>query len=415
MGVLHKLELIPRNFFNGTKKSDRGLSLISWNKILASKKIGGLGESSYFALNRALLVKWVWRLISLAPSLWSQCIDLLSHMKKKVGNGDNTSFWNDIWIAEVPLKLLYPRLYALELDRHSSAAVKLRDRSLIMSFRRTPRGGIEEEQLQLLRDSTSTILLPSINDRWTWMLESSGDYSVKSARSFIDDLLLPTVGVPTRWVNIVPIKINIFAWRVCLDKLPTRLNLSLRRIDIPSIICPNCSITVESTSHLLFSCHLARQIMLKVARWWDLEVNDFHSYGDWLIWFNNLRLPKRLKEVLEGVFYVMWWTIWKFRNMVLFGRSQPRMDLLFDDIVLLSYTWCSSRCVRESCGAPGCGKLCHCSTPCSDSLTKWPPLIKSTLALLEVLHTLIKSLSLEPLGEVSIGSRHQRWSSTAED
>ncbi|GKG43984.1 hypothetical protein Tco_0483077, partial [Tanacetum coccineum] len=26
----------------------------------------------------------------------------------------------------------------------------------------------------------------------------------------------------------------------CLDKLPTRLNLSLRGIDIPSIICPNC-------------------------------------------------------------------------------------------------------------------------------------------------------------------------------
>nr|GFA80700.1 RNA-directed DNA polymerase, eukaryota [Tanacetum cinerariifolium] len=144
-----------------------------------------------------------------------------------------------------------------------------------MSFRRTPRGGIEEEQLQLLRDSTSTILHPSINDRWIWMLESSGDYSVNSARSFIDDLLLPSVGVPTRWVNIVPIKINIFAWRVCLDKLPTRLNLSLRGIDIPSIIRLNCSIAVESISHLLFSCHLARQIMLKVARWWDLEVHDF--------------------------------------------------------------------------------------------------------------------------------------------
>ncbi|GJS51899.1 RNA-directed DNA polymerase, eukaryota, reverse transcriptase zinc-binding domain protein [Tanacetum coccineum] len=273
-------------------------------KDFGFQKNGGLGVSSYFALNRALLFKWIWRLISLAPSLWSRCItalygergsldnvhlvsrrspwidiirefnalsrkgiDLLSHMKKKVGNGDNTSFWNDVWIAEVPLKLFYSRLYALELDRHSSVAVKLRDRSLIMSFRRTPRGGIEEEQLQLLYDSTSTILLPRINDRWIWMLESSGDYSVKLARSFIDDLLLPTVGVPTRWVNIIPIKINIFAWRVCLDKLPIRLNLSHRGIDIPSIICPNCSIAVESTSHLLFSCHLARQIMLKVARW----------------------------------------------------------------------------------------------------------------------------------------------------
>ncbi|GJY98462.1 RNA-directed DNA polymerase, eukaryota [Tanacetum coccineum] len=275
MGVLHKLELIRRNFFNGTEKLDRGLSLISWKKILASKKMEGskclvtLLLIGHFSLNGFGVSFPLFLLYGRDfNALSRKGFDLLSHMKKKVGNGDNTSLWNDVWIAEVPLKLLYPRLYALVLDRHSSVAI--------------------------------------------WMLESSGDYSVKLTRSFIDDLLLPTVGVPTRWVNIVPIKINIFAWRVCLDKLPTRLHLSLCGIDIPSIICPNCSIAVESTSHLLFSCHLARQIMLKVARWWDLEVHDFHLYGDWLIWFNNLRLPKRLKEVLEGVFYVMWWTIWKF-------------------------------------------------------------------------------------------------------
>ena len=264
-------------------------------------------------------------------------------MKKKVGNGENTSFWNDIWLADCPLKMLYPRLYALELDKHASVAVKMRDSSLILSFRRPPRGGIEEEQLHLLCDSTSSIILPRSNDRWIWGLESSGDYSVKSARSFIDDFLLPKMGVPTRWTNVIPIKINIFAWRVCLDKLPTRLSLSLHGIDIPSILCPSCSISVESTSHLLFSCHLARQIMIKVARWWDLEVHDFHSYGDWLFWFNNLRYPKRLKEILEGVFYVMWWAIWKFRNQILFGKNHPRSELLFDEIVRLSYSWIRHR------------------------------------------------------------------------
>ncbi|GJU14811.1 RNA-directed DNA polymerase, eukaryota, partial [Tanacetum coccineum] len=172
--------------------------------------------------------------------------------------------------------------------------------SLISSFRRSPRSGIEEEKLLLLISNTSSVILPNISDRWSWLLDSSGDFSVKSTRDFIDDSMLPKTDVPTRWVKSIPIKINIFAWRVSLDKLPSRLNLSLRGLDIPFIICPLCSIAVESTSHLLFSCQLARQLMIKVVHWWELEYQDFHSYEDWLFWFKNLRVSKRLKDVFEG-------------------------------------------------------------------------------------------------------------------
>ena len=42
MGVLTKLESIRRNFFNGIENFDKGLSMISWKKILASKKMEGL-------------------------------------------------------------------------------------------------------------------------------------------------------------------------------------------------------------------------------------------------------------------------------------------------------------------------------------------------------------------------------------
>ncbi|GJT17180.1 RNA-directed DNA polymerase, eukaryota, reverse transcriptase zinc-binding domain protein [Tanacetum coccineum] len=380
-GVLSKMESIRRNFFNGVENAEKKMSLIGWNKILASKKNGGLGVSSFFAYNRALLFKWIWRFLANGASLWSRFIsaiygirgaldnsssysrrspwldivnevrklaskgiDLLSLVKKKVGNGEATSFWNDVWLGDFPLKQTYPRLYFLELDKHVSVASKLRANSLISSFRRSPRSGIEEEQLLLLISNTSSVILPNISDRWSWLLDPSGDFSVKSTREFIDDSMLPKTDVPTRWVKSIPIKINIFAWRVSLDKLPTRLNLSLRGLDIPSIICPLCSIAVESTSHLLFSCQLARQLMIKVVHWWELEYQDFHSYEDWLLWFKNLRVSKRLKDVFEGVCYISWWVIWKFRNQVLFGINFPRLDLLFDDIVRLSFHWCSSRC-----------------------------------------------------------------------
>ncbi|GJT58171.1 RNA-directed DNA polymerase, eukaryota [Tanacetum coccineum] len=85
-------------------------------------------------------------------------IDIHSHVKKKVGNGEHTAFWDDVWLTESPLKYIYPSLFALECAKHASIAGKFRDSSLIASFRRAPRRGIEEEQLHLLADRAATVI-----------------------------------------------------------------------------------------------------------------------------------------------------------------------------------------------------------------------------------------------------------------
>ncbi|GJY01344.1 hypothetical protein Tco_0359496 [Tanacetum coccineum] len=53
--VLQTMESIRRNFFNGVQCDERKIVWIKWAKVLASKKYGGLGVSSFYALNRALL------------------------------------------------------------------------------------------------------------------------------------------------------------------------------------------------------------------------------------------------------------------------------------------------------------------------------------------------------------------------
>ncbi|GKD38842.1 hypothetical protein Tco_1259049, partial [Tanacetum coccineum] len=70
--VLHEMEQVRSNFFNGADQSDRKISWVAWDKTLASKKKGGLGISSFHALNRALLLKWVWLFISQDGSFWSK-------------------------------------------------------------------------------------------------------------------------------------------------------------------------------------------------------------------------------------------------------------------------------------------------------------------------------------------------------
>ncbi|GKB58621.1 RNA-directed DNA polymerase, eukaryota, partial [Tanacetum coccineum] len=54
----------------GKRQGETKFTWIAWNKVLASKERGGLGVSSFFALNRALLLKWVWRFVSQDGSLW---------------------------------------------------------------------------------------------------------------------------------------------------------------------------------------------------------------------------------------------------------------------------------------------------------------------------------------------------------
>ncbi|GJW62693.1 RNA-directed DNA polymerase, eukaryota [Tanacetum coccineum] len=170
----------------------------------------------------------------------------------------------------------------MEANKNVSVANKIGSNNFCDSFRPLPRGGAESEQLDELSSKLSCVILPQTQDRWVWSLEGLGEFSVASIRKVLDDFKLPEVSSQTRWISVVPGKINIFAWKVRLDKLPTRLNLSLRGLDIESIICPLCGSYVESSSHLLFACSLVKSLAHKIMIWWDISLMDFGSYEEWL-------------------------------------------------------------------------------------------------------------------------------------
>ncbi|GKD50301.1 hypothetical protein Tco_1279277 [Tanacetum coccineum] len=203
-GVLKTMESIRSKFFNGVDSSDRKISWVAWDNVLASKLNGGLGVSSFFALNRALLLKWVWRFISGDGSLWCKVIqaiygskfdlhvtdqpsiwcsilrevkslkdsgfDFSSHCKKRIGDGSCTSFWYDIWLADAPLCVQFPRLFALELDKEIVVANKMGASSVSASFRRDVRDGADRQQwddLSSIMNSVGPLFVrPPSKDRW---------------------------------------------------------------------------------------------------------------------------------------------------------------------------------------------------------------------------------------------------------
>ncbi|GJZ35244.1 RNA-directed DNA polymerase, eukaryota [Tanacetum coccineum] len=143
--VLNKMENLRSNFFNGIPRRRSYVVWVKWIKVLAAKKFGGLGVLSFFALNRGLIAKWVWRFISGDNSLWCKFISATLVLV------------NSFFLMEIPFDVevfLTQEFYSLKVQ----------------------------------------------------------------------------VNVPTRWVNVVPIKVNIFAWKLALDRLPTRANLALRGV-----------------------------------------------------------------------------------------------------------------------------------------------------------------------------------------
>ncbi|GJS88883.1 retrotransposon protein, putative, ty1-copia subclass [Tanacetum coccineum] len=139
-------------------------------------------------------------------------------------------------------------------------------------------------------------------------------------------------------------KVNVHAWKVKIDSLPTRFNISRRGMDIESITCSICDNEVESSSHLFFKCNMVRDIIRKITRWWDITYIEADSYEDWLNWLVNLRLSSNYKQALEGVFYVMWWHVWQYRNKYIFEAVSSPKAMIFEDIVSRSFYWCRNRC-----------------------------------------------------------------------
>ncbi|GKF11917.1 RNA-directed DNA polymerase, eukaryota [Tanacetum coccineum] len=232
-----------------------------------------------------------------------------------------------MWSEGGTLKNRYPRIYALESSKLNTVGMKVAHPSLAFSFRRAPREGVEQEQFDEIVALVNDVILAPISDRWTWTLESSGDFSVASVRKLIDDKLIPVVDYKTRWIKYVPIKVNVHAWKVKSDSLPTRFNISRRGIYIDSIMCAICDKGAETSSHLFFSCCMVRQAVRLITRWWDVLYMEFESYDGWLAWLVNLRLPYKNKMMLEGVFYVMWWHLWTFRNKTIFEVKAPAKAL----------------------------------------------------------------------------------------
>ncbi|GJX09431.1 ulp1 protease family, C-terminal catalytic domain-containing protein [Tanacetum coccineum] len=139
-------------------------------------------------------------------------------------------------------------------------------------FYGSPKGVRPKRQSRLLR------LLDEIRVELEDQHKSiDGLYSVKLVRNAIDELFLPS------------------------SPVQTRSNLSRRGINVVDISCPLCNEGVEEAAHIFLRCPLARGVLLRICRWWNVGYQDCESFSEWYIWFASVRLPSKSKWLLEGI------------------------------------------------------------------------------------------------------------------
>nr|GFA05365.1 RNA-directed DNA polymerase, eukaryota [Tanacetum cinerariifolium] len=180
-------------------------------------------------------------------------------------------------------------------------------------------------------------ILNEVIQWYFWSFESERDYSVASIRKLIDEKRFREVGISTRWVKSVPRKVNITAWKIKTNALPTRFNLSRRGMDIDTLMCPVCKGGVETTSHLFFQCVLSKQIMRKVSSWWNVDYTDVSSYEEWRVWLVSIRIPNKLKSrrVQIGKFLLE-----DGKELKLSRKSSPSRNCVYLNQPCRALDWC---------------------------------------------------------------------------
>ncbi|CAK8543927.1 unnamed protein product [Lathyrus sativus] len=154
--VRREIIRIQRQFLWFGLKEGKGVNWISWKIVCKPKSKGGLGVKDISIFNKALLRKWIWRILNDKEAIWSDMIQLrygnlirsmwldenkhhpskqslwcrdlnaiglnmksfnidktgIRHIAKfKLGNGYSTPFWKGISFGSNPLEEIFPLLY----------------------------------------------------------------------------------------------------------------------------------------------------------------------------------------------------------------------------------------------------------------------------------------------------------------
>ena len=164
-----------------------------------------------------------------------------------------------------------------------------------------------------------------------------------ATRRWIDKCVLCSNDRETRGCPLIPRKVNIFIWRLMLDRIPTRNAIKRRGMEIENVLCPICNVEEENLMHLFGRCEVAARTWEALFKWLDIQVSNFRDPSEFLKNESNLKLNEKKKIVIEAIVCTGLWFLWKYRNDVVHNTGKIRKGMIVDSIKEYSFLWSSNR------------------------------------------------------------------------
>ncbi|XP_071715045.1 uncharacterized protein [Rutidosis leptorrhynchoides] len=143
--------------------------------------------------------------------------------------------------------------------------------------------------------------------------------------------------------NLVPKKLQIFAWRASQKRLPALTELDKRGIDLNSVRCLLCDDDLETVEHSLIFCKSAMDVWDRVYSWWGLGNMANLSIGELLRGRGPTSSTAFGKKIWQAVEWVCAYLIWRNRNEKVYREKSWNPPVALNEIQVKAFEWISIR------------------------------------------------------------------------
>ncbi|GFP87170.1 hypothetical protein PHJA_000860700 [Phtheirospermum japonicum] len=325
-----------------------------WVRVLESKYGDGWGRGSS-GIPRGLkgkLLGW-WRdIINITTGYGGEWF--YGNLERVLGNGRRISFWEEVWVGGESLKSIFPRLFSVSLDKKKNVGEMGVWEGSEWRWEWNWRRQIFDFKLNAFDDLVSLVsrccLKEELNDAWRWRGSPTEKYVTRDAYGLLKPKEVLNQNTERMgeafkllWNKLVPPKVAAHGWRMVRDRLPTKLNLKKRGINLSTeeTLCTFCREEEEYAEHFFFACKRSYNIWMMIFDWLNTPVAIHLKAPQNILFQSKILKGKRGKSVSMCIWLGVVWVLWKWRNDMVHNNVEIVEDKLVEEIKARTWSWIS--------------------------------------------------------------------------